>query len=196
MFPVQYRSYNDIFRGKDCIVQARESFDCSIVRRHFLAILDTGTGKTLAFTLPLLERIESDWQRMKMFGRPARCLVLEPTRELAKQISNDFLSIKTRLTNITTVYGGKSYVYQESALKKGSDILVGTPGRVKDFLQQGKLNLRQCETIVLDEVDRMLDMGFQVKRLFLFVFQALSCFFRMMSILSFKTLRTERKNLR
>jgi len=144
LFPVQYRSFNEIIQGKDCIVQAH-----------------TGTGKTLAFTLPLVERLETDWQKTKIIGRAPRCLVLEPTRELARQISDDFHSIKTRFLNISTLYGGKEYLSQETSLRKGSDIVVGTPGRIKDFLRQNKLNLRQCETIVLDEVDRMLDMGFQ-----------------------------------
>ncbi len=96
------------------------------------------------------------------FGRSPRCLVLEPTRELAKQVTNDFLSIKSRLLSISTLYGGKEYSRQELSLKRGSDIVVGTPGRIKDFLNQKKLNLHQCQIIVLDEVDRMLDMGFQV----------------------------------
>ena len=114
----------------------------------------------MAFTLPIVERLQSDFS--PLVGRLPRCLVLEPTRELAKQISNDFLSIKSPLLRVTTLYGGKAYLEQETSLKKGSDILVGTPGRVKDFLQQKKVNLRQCPLIVLDEVDRMLDMGFQV----------------------------------
>jgi len=76
-------------------------------------------------------------------------------------VTNDFLSIKSRLLSISTLYGGKEYSQQELSLKRGSDVVVGTPGRIKDFLNQNKLNLRQCEIIVLDEVDRMLDMGFQ-----------------------------------
>ncbi|CAF3042213.1 unnamed protein product, partial [Rotaria sp. Silwood2] len=87
--------------------------------------------------------------------------LLEPTRELAKQVTNDFLSIKSRLLSITTLYGGKEYSKQELSLKRGSDIIVGTPGRIKDFIIRKKLILHQCQIIVLDEVDRMLDMGFQ-----------------------------------
>ncbi|CAF0894537.1 unnamed protein product [Rotaria sordida] len=142
LFPVQYRSYNDIISGKDCIVQAR-----------------TGTGKTLAFSLPIVERLQTEISNA--WGRYPRCLVLEPTRELAKQVTNDFLSIKSRLLSISTLYGGKEYSRQELSLKKGSDIVIGTPGRIKDFLNQKKLNLQQVQIIVLDEVDRMLDMGFQ-----------------------------------
>ena len=74
----------------------------------------------------------------------------------------DFLSIRSPSLEITTVYGGKKYAEQELSLKRGTDILVGTPGRTKDFLLQKKLNLRQCQIIVLDEVDRILQMGFQV----------------------------------
>ncbi|CAF1216774.1 unnamed protein product [Adineta ricciae] len=142
LFPVQSRSYNDIISGKDCIVQAR-----------------TGTGKTLAFSLPIVERLQREISRER--GRFPRCLVLEPTRELAKQVTNDFLSIKSRLLSISTLYGGKEYSKQELSLQRGSDVVVGTPGRIKDFLNQKKLNLQQCEIVVLDEVDRMLDMGFQ-----------------------------------
>ncbi|UJR11701.1 hypothetical protein I4U23_015882 [Adineta vaga] len=142
LFPVQSRSYPDIISGKDCIVQAR-----------------TGTGKTLAFSLPIVERLQREVSNAR--GRFPRCLVLEPTRELAKQVTNDFLSIKSRFLSITTLYGGKEYSKQELSLQRGSDIVVGTPGRIKDFLNQKKLNLQQCQIVVLDEVDRMLDMGFQ-----------------------------------
>ena len=114
----------------------------------------------MAFSLPIVERLQKE--TLNKSGRFPRCLVLEPTRELAKQVTNDFLSIKSRLLSIATLYGGKEYSRQELALKKGSDIVVGTPGRIKDFLNKNKLNLRQCQIIVLDEVDRMLDMGFQV----------------------------------
>ena len=120
----------------------------------------TGTGKTLAFSLPIVERLQQ--KILNKWGRYPSCLVLEPTRELAKQVSNDFLSIKSRLLSISTLYGGKEYSQQELSLKKGSDIVVGTPGRIKDFINQKKLILHQCQIIVLDEVDRMLDMGFQV----------------------------------
>ena len=125
----------------------------------------------MAFTLPIVERLQDDFR--PLVGRSPRCLVLEPTRELAQQISNDFLSIKNRWLRVTTLYGGKRYLEQETSLKKGSDIVVGTPGRVKDFLQTKKLNLRQCPLIVLDEVDRMLDMGFQVTEIVSEMFESL-----------------------
>lgn len=113
----------------------------------------------MAFSLPIVERLQRE--NCDVSGRFPRCLVLEPTRELAKQVTNDFLSIKSRLLSISTLYGGKEYSRQELSLKRGTDVVVGTPGRIKDFLLQKKLNLHQCEIIVLDEVDRMLDMGFQ-----------------------------------
>ena len=127
--------------------------------------LGTGTGKTLAFTLPIVERLQRDLVTER--GRSPRCLVLEPTRELAKQVTDDFLSIKNRLLSISTLYGGKDYAGQESSLRQGSDVVVGTPGRIKDFLLRKKLLLHRCEILVLDEVDRMLDMGFQVRSLLL-----------------------------
>jgi ATP-dependent RNA helicase DDX21 len=162
LFPVQYRSFNEIMSGKDCIVQARKIFPfLENIFFHHLLIEGTGTGKTLAFSLPIVERLQREISNS--WGRSPRCLVLEPTRELAKQVTNDFLSIKSRLLSISTLYGGKEYSRQELSLKRGSDIVVGTPGRIKDFLNQKKLNLHQCQIIVLDEVDRMLDMGFQVR---------------------------------
>jgi superfamily II DNA/RNA helicase len=142
----------------------------------------TGTGKTLAFSLPIVERLQTEI--MNKLGRYPRCLVLEPTRELAKQVTNDFLSIKSRPLSISTLYGGKEYSRQELSLKKGSDIVVGTPGRIKDFLNQKKLILHQCQIVVLDEVDRMLDMGFQVKVFFIVCFNLCILIKRMMLIIS------------
>ena len=114
----------------------------------------------MPFSLPIVERLQRETRNI--IGRFPRCLVLEPTRELAKQVTNDFLSIKSRFLSISTLYGGKEYSKQELSLQRDSDIVVGTPGRIKDFLNQKKLNLQQCQIIILDEVDRMLDMGFQV----------------------------------
>lgn len=118
-----------------------------------------------------MERLQRDLVNER--GRSPRCLVLEPTRELAKQVTDDFLSIKNRLLSISTLYGGKDYAGQESSLRQGSDVVVGTPGRIKDFLLRKKLLLHRCEILVLDEVDRMLDMGFQVRSSL--VFRSLMC---------------------
>jgi len=120
-----------------------------------LAAAQTGTGKTAAFTLPLLHRLGQE-----SYKKP-RVLVLTPTRELAAQVEQ---SVKTygRQTRIksTVVFGGVGYQPQISAFRKGVDVIVATPGRLLDHLQQGNLDLSGVETLVLDEADRMLDMGF------------------------------------
>jgi superfamily II DNA/RNA helicase len=85
---------------------------------------------------------------------------MEPTRELAKQVGDDFTSISSKLRTCC-VYGGTSYERQESELRKGVDILAGTPGRILDFIKSDRINLVEVEHVILDEVDRMLDMGFQ-----------------------------------
>ncbi len=125
--------------------------------RDVLACAQTGTGKTAAFALPILQ---------KLHGAPAqvrhvRVLVLTPTRELAAQIGVSFASYG-RHTGLrhTTIYGGVSQFHQERAIRGGIDILVATPGRLLDLLQQRIVRLDKVEILVLDEADRMLDMGF------------------------------------
>ncbi len=127
--------------------------------RDLIGIAQTGTGKTAAFSLPILHRLaESNNQRLK---RSTRALVLAPTRELALQILaciktyNKYLKLKTAVA-----YGGVSIRGQISALHHGVDILVATPGRLLDLKRQGCLRLDRVEFFVLDEADRMLDMGF------------------------------------
>jgi ATP-dependent RNA helicase RhlE len=128
--------------------------------RDVMGSAQTGTGKTAAFALPILQRLGSH-------GR-MRCLVLEPTRELALQVEQSFLEY-SKHTNLRTavVYGGVSYGKQLDALRRGMDILVATPGRLLDHMEQRNASLRDVEILVLDEVDRMLDMGFlpDVKRI-------------------------------
>lgn len=123
--------------------------------RDLLAAAQTGTGKTAAFTLPLLQNLG---QHSK--SKP-RALVLTPTRELAAQVTE---SVKTYGGNTglksTVIYGGVGYNPQIAALKKGVDLIVATPGRLLDLLDNGKADLSGVETLVLDEADRMLDMGF------------------------------------
>lgn len=124
-----------------------------------LGIAQTGTGKTAAFTLPLLHNLDEDG--VKPQPRIARALILAPTRELALQISG---SIKTygrhlRLRH-TVVMGGVGQRAQVEALSRGVDILVATPGRLLDLIQQRRVDLRRCEYLILDEADRMFDMGF------------------------------------
>jgi ATP-dependent RNA helicase RhlE len=128
--------------------------------RDVMGSAQTGTGKTAAFALPVL-------QRLGTHGR-LRCLVLEPTRELALQVEEAFRDY-SKFTNqrVAVVYGGVGYGKQIEALDGGIDIMVATPGRLLDHLEQGNTSLRDVQVLVLDEVDRMLDMGFlpDVKRI-------------------------------
>jgi ATP-dependent RNA helicase RhlE len=140
--PIQEQCIPLLLEGKDLIGTAQ-----------------TGTGKTAAFTLPLLERLSGNSQRPAK-GTP-RALILAPTRELAAQIEE---SIQTygrflKLTH-TVIFGGVNQHRQVKALNRGVDILVATPGRLLDLMQQGYIHLNEVETFILDEVDRMLDMGF------------------------------------
>src|SRR5580700_9766975 len=136
--PIQLRAIPLVLAGRDVIGSAQ-----------------TGTGKTAAFGLPILSKLE----RHQAHG--PRALVLEPTRELASQVETAirdyarFMDLK-----VTVVYGGVGYGKQNDELKAGADIVVATPGRLLDHLQQGTLKLDRVEFLVLDEADRMLDMGF------------------------------------
>jgi len=134
--PIQLRAFPIVLAGKDLIGTAQ-----------------TGTGKTAAFALPILTLLGNHGK--------LRCLVLEPTRELAAQVETAFRDYG-RFTDsrATVVYGGVGYGKQRQDLKHGVDVLVATPGRLLDHLQQGTLHLRDVNILVLDEVDRMLDMGF------------------------------------
>jgi len=140
--PIQEQCIPHLLEGKDLIGTAQ-----------------TGTGKTAAFTLPLLERLSGNSQRPAR-GTP-RALILAPTRELAAQIEE---SIQTygrflKLTH-TVIFGGVNQHRQVKALNRGVDVLVATPGRLLDLMQQGYIHLNEVEVFILDEVDRMLDMGF------------------------------------
>ncbi|XP_069719461.1 nucleolar RNA helicase 2-like isoform X1 [Phaenicophaeus curvirostris] len=141
LFPVQVKTFNPVYSGKDVIAQAR-----------------TGTGKTFSFAIPLIEKLQGDSQERKR-GRSPKVLVLCPTRELANQVAKDFKDITRKLT-VACFYGGTPYNGQIDLMRSGIDILVGTPGRIKDHLQSGKLDLTKVKHVVLDEVDQMLDMGF------------------------------------
>jgi len=115
----------------------------------------TGTGKTLAFGVPLLQRLTVPGN-----GRP-QALVVVPTRELCVQVSGDIAAAgRTRSIRVLSVYGGRSYEPQVEALRAGVDVVVGTPGRLLDLARQGHLNLREVRSLVLDEADEMLDLGF------------------------------------
>lgn len=145
LFSVQYDTFNHIKEGKDIIVQAR-----------------TGTGKTLAFALPILEKLrENEDEICVKAGRGPVALTLAPTRELAVQIHKEFEKFKSRKMMISCFYGGSPYFQQEADLRNGIDILIGTPGRILDHIEKKNLDCSKLKHVILDEADRMMDMGFQ-----------------------------------
>ncbi len=125
--------------------------------RDLIGSAQTGTGKTAAFALPILSMLGLPSSAKKT----ARVLVLEPTRELAAQVETAFHDF-ARFTNLRTVaiFGGVGYGHQRTELRRGVDVIVATPGRLVDYLQDGAISLADIKILVLDEVDRMLDMGF------------------------------------
>jgi ATP-dependent RNA helicase RhlE len=126
-----------------------------IAGRDLIGCAQTGTGKTAAFTLPLLHRLQPG-QRGRL-----RALILTPTRELAIQVSESLRAYGRHLRLASmVVHGGVGYGNQEQALRRGVDVLVATPGRLLDHLGRGNVDFRQLEILILDEADRMLDMGF------------------------------------
>ena len=141
--PIQARSIPLLLEGKDLVGQSK-----------------TGSGKTAAFSLPILEKLGEDFGSGQ---RRLRALVLCPTRELCTQVAREMRKLGRRHSGlqILTLSGGQPIYPQLTALEKGVHIVVGTPGRVLDHLNRGKLDLSQVSWAVLDEADRMLDMGFQ-----------------------------------
>ncbi|REK85403.1 ATP-dependent helicase, partial [Streptomyces inhibens] len=149
-FPIQELTLPVALSGNDVIGQAK-----------------TGTGKTLGFGLPLLERVtvpvdvEVGRARPEQLTEAPQALVVVPTRELCQQVTNDLLTAgKVRNVRVLAIYGGRAYEPQVEALKKGVDVIVGTPGRLLDLAGQKKLDLSQVKSLVLDEADEMLDLGF------------------------------------
>ncbi|WP_420363953.1 DEAD/DEAH box helicase [Curtobacterium aetherium] len=145
-FPIQQQTIPLALTGQDIIGQAK-----------------TGTGKTFGFGLPLIQRIGADP------GPGVKALVVVPTRELAVQVSEDLESaMVNRPTKLVSIYGGKAYEGQVEQLKAGAQIVVGTPGRLIDLQRQRLLDLSHVQEIVLDEADRMLDLGFlsDIERIF------------------------------
>lgn len=139
-------------------IQAR-SIPSLLDGRDLLGIAQTGTGKTAAFALPILDYLAREPLAPRP-GRPAT-LVLSPTRELAAQIGESFDAYGKHLkTRHTVIFGGVGQGKQVQALRRGIDVLVATPGRLLDLMDQGHVDLRDVEVFVLDEADRMLDMGF------------------------------------
>jgi ATP-dependent RNA helicase DeaD len=135
--PIQLEAIPALLAGRDVIGQAQ-----------------TGTGKTAAFMLPVLQKLEPNC-------RTIQALVLTPTRELAKQVAeaSEQLAQETK-TKILAVYGGQSYTIQTRAINRGVDVVVGTPGRLMDLMRQNLLDLNEVHTLILDEADEMLEMGF------------------------------------
>jgi superfamily II DNA/RNA helicase len=128
-----------------------------LARRDVLGIAQTGTGKTAAFTLPMLTMLEAGRARARM----PRTLILEPTRELAAQVEDSFEKYgKNHKLNVALLIGGVSFDDQDVKLTRGVDVLIATPGRLLDHFERGRLLLTGVELLVIDEADRMLDMGF------------------------------------
>ncbi|MEO1200954.1 MAG: DEAD/DEAH box helicase [Pseudomonadota bacterium] len=125
--------------------------------RDLIGIAQTGTGKTASFVLPMLTRLETGRARARM----PRTLILEPTRELAAQVEENFVKygINHKLT-VALLIGGVSFDEQDKKLGRGADVLIATPGRLLDHFERGKLLMTGVEILVIDEADRMLDMGF------------------------------------
>ncbi|GGR76354.1 hypothetical protein Snoj_80880 [Streptomyces nojiriensis] len=149
-FPIQEMTLPVALSGTDVIGQAK-----------------TGTGKTLGFGLPLLERVvvpadvEAGRATPAQLTDAPQALVVVPTRELCTQVTNDLLTAgKVRNVRVLAIYGGRAYEPQVEALKKGVDVIVGTPGRLLDLAGQKKLDLSHVKALVLDEADEMLDLGF------------------------------------
>ncbi|KAL6278385.1 hypothetical protein ACE6H2_021986 [Prunus campanulata] len=146
LFPIQRAVLVPALEGRDIIARAK-----------------TGTGKTLAFGIPILKRLtEDDEQRSshRRTGYLPRVLVLAPTRELAKQVEKEIKESAPYL-NTVCVYGGVSYITQQSALSRGVDVVVGTPGRIIDLINGNSLKLGEVQYLVLDEADSMLAVGFE-----------------------------------
>ncbi|WP_236055799.1 DEAD/DEAH box helicase [Streptomyces silvae] len=149
-FPIQEMTLPVALSGSDVIGQAK-----------------TGTGKTLGFGLPLLERVtvpadvEAGRAAPEKLTDAPQALIVVPTRELCQQVTNDLLTAgKVRNVRVLAIYGGRAYEPQVEALKKGVDVVVGTPGRLLDLAGQRKLDLSHIRVLVLDEADEMLDLGF------------------------------------
>ncbi|MFH1966148.1 MAG: DEAD/DEAH box helicase [Acidobacteriota bacterium] len=139
---IQYKAMPSIMKGEDV-----------------LAIAQTGTGKTAAFAIPIINRIHSQKSSKRSVG--IKCLVMVPTRELAMQIGEVFNSIATHTkTKVFALHGGVEQDPQIKKLQEGLDILITTPGRMFDLINQGYVNLDRIDTLVLDEADHMLDLGF------------------------------------
>lgn len=145
-----------------------QSIPIILQQKDLLGCAQTGTGKTAAFAIPLLQLMHQQQQQTRERYRNIKALVLTPTRELAIQIEESFKAYGRYLDlKHLVIFGGVSQVNQVNTLRRGVDILVATPGRLLDLMNQGHISLRDIKFFVLDEADRMLDMGFvhDVKRI-------------------------------
>ncbi|MEQ5774578.1 DEAD/DEAH box helicase [Thalassospira sp. NFXS8] len=135
----------------------RQAIPSVMMARDILGCAQTGTGKTASFVLPMLDILHHGRARMRM----PRSIILEPTRELATQVAQNFDTYgKYVPLSKALVIGGESFVEQQKILEKGADVIIATPGRLIDTFERGKLLLSDCKLLVIDEADRMLDMGF------------------------------------
>ena len=150
--PIQQQAIGHVLDGKD-----------------LLGVAQTGTGKTAAFTVPILQNLHQTAQVSRQAPGRIRCLVLTPTRELAIQIGESFTAYGRFLPQLrnTVIFGGVGQGPQTNILRRGVEVLIATPGRLLDLMNQGFVDLRSVEVFVLDEADRMLDMGFinDIKRI-------------------------------
>ena len=129
----------------------------ALAGKDVLGIAQTGTGKTASFTLPLIERLS----RGRAKARMPRSLIIAPTRELAAQVAENFETYsKGQKLSMALLIGGVAFKPQEEILNKGADVLIATPGRLLDHFERGKLLMSGVQFLVVDEADRMLDMGF------------------------------------
>lgn len=137
-----------------------QSIPILLRRKDLLGCAQTGTGKTAAFSIPIIQHLHNDRKKEKG-ARKIKALVVTPTRELALQIGESFTTYAkyTGLKN-TVIFGGVKQGSQTAALRQGTDVLVATPGRLLDLMDQGYISLKHIEYFVLDEADQMLDMGF------------------------------------
>jgi superfamily II DNA/RNA helicase len=135
----------------------RQAIPSVLMGRDLIGIAQTGTGKTASFVLPMIDILAQGRSRARM----PRSLILEPTRELAAQVSENFEKYgKNHKLSMALLIGGVSMGDQQKALEKGVDVLIATPGRLMDLFGRGKIMLNDCNLLVIDEADRMLDMGF------------------------------------
>jgi ATP-dependent RNA helicase RhlE len=157
--PIQTALINEGYTTPTPIQQ--QAIPVILKRKDLLGSAQTGTGKTAAFAVPILQILSEEREPGRPKKRNIKALIVTPTRELAVQISESF-SIYGKNTGLknTVVYGGVSQYTQTGKLRKGVDILIATPGRLLDLVNQNYINLSHIELLVLDEADRMLDMGF------------------------------------